>query len=151
MCAHRDPSTIPRWEVLSDVEPSSSPSIRSPSDSEGVDIAPSSSLSKRKATLSPKGSRHPQKLARTDISHRPGMTVTETRTISPTNDVFESHASSASVSMKKKKRKKVLLMRNRELMHSLVKFGSGDSERNNDQSQSHTSNLSSEDTAAQKS
>ena len=144
-----------------DAEPPSSPSSRNPSDSEGVDIVPISSLSKRKATLSPRGSRHPQKFARTDTPHRSGTTVTGTKTISPTEDVFESHASTASGSMKKRKRKKVLLTRNRELMHSLIKSGSGtfiilspggcrrmivsgDSRRNNGQSQSHSSNPSSE-------
>jgi len=144
MCAHRAPSTIPRSDVLSDVVPSSSPSSRSPSDSEGVDIAPISSFSKRKASLSPKGSRHPQKFARTDTSHRLGMTVTGTKSTSLIKDGFESRPSAASVPSRKRKR--VLLPRNRELVHSLLRSGSGDSKRSNGQFQSYTSNLSSEAT-----
>lgn len=138
MCAHREPSKIPRWEVLSgkcascivrgyistssafvDSQSSSQSSGRSPSNPESVDLAVIDFSSKRKAALSPVISQRPQKIARTDTSHHPGMSVKETEATSRTQHTFESRSTTTSPISTKRKRRKVLLPRNRETLHPL--------------------------------
>lgn len=137
MCAHRVPSNIPRWEVLSgkcascivqgyistssafvDSQSSSHSSDRSPADSEGVDFAVNGTSSKRKAALPPLGSQRLQKIARTDTSYHPGRSVKETEVPSRTQNTYESR--STTTSPISGKRRKVLLPRNRETLHSLI-------------------------------
>lgn len=139
MCANREPSTIPRWEILSGKctsyfarshsltssafvvsQSSSSPSSRSISDLGEVDLTLIGSLSKRKAALSPAGPQRPLKFPRTDTSHRPGRSMNEAEAITRTQGAFESRESPTSP-----KKRKVLLTRNRELLHSLARPGSG--------------------------
>jgi hypothetical protein len=138
MCAHRDPSKIPRWEVLSgkcascivrgyistssafvESQSSSQSSGRSLSNSERVDLPVIDLSSKRKAASSPMISQRPQKIARTDTSHHPGMPVKETEATSRTQHTFESRSTTASLISTIRKRKKVLLPRNREAQHPL--------------------------------
>jgi hypothetical protein len=138
MCAHREPSKIPRLEVLSgkyascivrghistssafvDSQASSQSSGRSPSDSESVDLAVIGSSSKRKAPLSPMGLQRPEKITRTDTSHHPGMSVKETEATSRTQGTFESRPTTTSPISARRKRRKVLLPRNREALHPL--------------------------------
>lgn len=99
---------------------SSASSGGSASNLEGVDIG---SLSKRKAGLLPAGFQRAQKVARTDATRRPGRSMKETETMSRTQHAFESRASTTSPISKKKG--KVPLTRNGELVHSLLKPGSG--------------------------
>jgi hypothetical protein len=139
MCANRDPSTMPRWVTLSGrctpcfarshsltssvfvaSQSSSSPSSRSISDLGEVDLTLIGSLSKRKAALPPAGSQRPLKFPRTDTSHHPGRSMNEVEATSRTQGPFESRANPTSP-----KKRKVLLTRNRELLHSLSKSGSG--------------------------
>ncbi|KAI0000465.1 hypothetical protein BJV77DRAFT_389953 [Russula vinacea] len=126
MCANREPSTIPRWEILSVSQSSSSPSSRSISDLGEVDLTLIGSLSKRKAALSPAGPQRPLKFPRTDTSHRPGRSMNEAEAITRTQGAFESRESPTSP-----KKRKVLLTRNRELLHSLARPGSDNLKRNN--------------------
>jgi hypothetical protein len=138
MCAHREPSKIPRWEVLSGkcalcimrgyfstssafVDSPSSPQSngRGSSDSESVDLAVTGSSSKRKAALSPVGSQRPQKIARTNASYHPGESVKETKATSRTQDLFESRSTTSPISTRRKRRK-VLLPRNRVALHPFI-------------------------------
>ncbi|KAI0256210.1 hypothetical protein BJV78DRAFT_445830 [Lactifluus subvellereus] len=126
MCAQRDSSTITRWEVLSVSQSSSSSNTPAPSDLERVDLALMRPSSKRKAALPPEEAARPQKSALTDTSHRPGMTGTETEVSPHSQRLFDSpRAGVVSLSAMKKMRKKVSLRRNHELLHSLLKSGSG--------------------------
>ena len=109
--------------TFEDLPSSSQSSHISPSDSEGMDLAPINSLSKRKATLPPTGSLRAQKSARTNSSHGPGRVVMQSAVTSGTQAAFQSRTGATS-SVTKKKRK-VLLPRNRELLHSLTKPKSG--------------------------
>ncbi|KAF8482693.1 hypothetical protein DFH94DRAFT_376049 [Russula ochroleuca] len=141
MCANRDPSTMPRWVTLSASQSSSSPSSRSISDLGEVDLTLIGSLSKRKAALPPAGSQRPLKFPRTDTSHHPGRSMNEVEATSRTQGPFESRANPTSP-----KKRKVLLTRNRELLHSLSKSGSGNLKRNNTLSQLRNAGLGSEAT-----
>ncbi|KAI0302569.1 hypothetical protein BC826DRAFT_421263 [Russula brevipes] len=122
MCANREPSAIPTWEVLLDSQPSSPSGSRNSSDSERA-AGLSSLNNKRKAALPPATSLRPQKFARKETSRHPGMTVTEPEAVSRTKGAFRPLPSAASPITTKKK--KVQLTRNRELLHSLLKPGSG--------------------------
>ncbi|KAI0001377.1 hypothetical protein BJV74DRAFT_95738 [Russula compacta] len=140
MGAHRGPSIIPRWETLSDPKSSSPSRSGGSSDSEDVDLSPITPISKRKATVPPVGSLRPQKSARPDTSRLPGMTVTETEESPRMQSAFVSRASVASPITKKRK---VLLTRNHELLHSLLKPGSGNTRQNNVRSSPRNAGLSS--------
>ncbi|KAH8995629.1 hypothetical protein EDB92DRAFT_148434 [Lactarius akahatsu] len=121
MCAYRDASA-PRWEILSD-SPSSSAQNNEDSESERVGRAANYSLPKRRAALPP--AERPQKFARTDTSRRPGMPSVESGVPSSTlKTVLESRPSTVSPSVVKRAKKKVVLTRNRELIHSLLKLAS---------------------------
>ena len=100
-----------------DSQSSSQSNGRSSSHSESVDLAVIGSSSKRKAVLSPGVSQRPQKIARTDTSHRSGMSVKETEASSRTQDTFGSRSTTTSPIYTKRKRRKVLLPRNREALH----------------------------------
>jgi hypothetical protein len=146
MRAQRDSSTITRWEVLSGQyascetsirlplipnvlsasQSSSSSSNKSPSDLGRVDLTLMGSSSKRKATLSPEGAARPQKLARTDTSHRPETSVMENEVLSRSR-LFGARVGIVSPTTTKTAKKKVCLKRNHELVHSLVKSGYGTS------------------------
>ena len=104
-----------------DSQPSSQSSYVSPSDSEEKELAPTNSSSKRKATLPPAGSSHPQKSARTDLSHGPRKAVRQSEAASCTPDPSDSDTGIGLPSAVKKK--KVLLPRNRA-MHLLAKVKS---------------------------
>ena len=139
MCAHREPSQIPRYEVITgkcascfvrgyistssafvDSQSSSRSSGIGPSDSESVDIAVIGSSSKRKAALSPMGSQRPQKIARTDASRHPGRSMKETEATRRTRDTFESRSITTSPISPKRKRRKVMLPQNREALQRLI-------------------------------
>lgn len=138
MCAHREPSKISRWEVLSgkcapcivqdhistsrtfvDSQSSSQSSGRSSPHSESMDLGVIGFSSKRKTALSPVGTQRPPKIARTDTSHHPGMSVNETEVASRTQDTFEFRSTTTSPISTKRKRRKVLLPRYREALHPL--------------------------------
>ena len=139
MCAHREPSNIPRWEVSSgkctsciiqgyfstssafiDSQPSSQSNGRGSSGSESMVFAVNGSSSKRKAALSPVGSQRLPKIARTDTSHQPGRPVRETEAPPRTQDAFVSRSTTTSPTSTKRKRRKVLLPRNREALHPFI-------------------------------
>ncbi|KAI0283671.1 hypothetical protein BGY98DRAFT_685229 [Russula aff. rugulosa BPL654] len=130
MCAHREPSKIPRWEVISDLQSSSQSSRRSPSDSQSVDIVAIGSSSKRKAAFPSMGSQRHQKIARTDTSHYPGRSIKETEATSRTRDTFESRSTTTSPISTKRKRRKVILPQNREALQRLIAPLTVDSRQN---------------------
>lgn len=139
MCAHREPSNIPRWEVLSgkcasciirgyistsnasvDSQSSSQSNGRGSSNSESANLAAIGSSSKRKTALSPVGSQRLSKIARTDTSHHPGRSVRETEAPPRTQDAFESRPTTTSPNSTKRQRRKVLLPRNREGLYPFI-------------------------------